>query len=308
MLPAELTLDIDHPETMRCGIPADFTLRVTNSGDAILEDVVVEAEGIGGLIVTGTLQSIPSLAPGTTSTQVVSGTVPCTDVTSGHIVGVAGVTGAVGPRGENLAARNAGMAKVTAPGIIGIPSIRAVEDECAIEIGWVTEEDNGDAEFVILRRLFGEDVSYSEVGRVASVAPAQSGFIYGYRDIDVASGVTYQYEVRAVDAASGDDLTFAGPIVTTPGLPFVDEPFATGDLRSDYEGRGVILDDPVDDMTNDNGTIDGYDVDAIAVAYDRYNDSLFLAVSATGIFGDGDGDGDPDTNTVGDGQGISDRA
>ncbi|MEL6546735.1 MAG: hypothetical protein AAFQ82_19065, partial [Myxococcota bacterium] len=202
--------------------------------------------------------------------------------------------------GSSVGVNETSVAQTVVPGTVGIIEVSALEDNCAIEVTWVTDEDDGSPEYVVLRREFGSGASFAEVGRVPSLAPAVSGFVYGFRDVDAAQGIAYQYLIRAVNPVDDSELSVGGPTVASPGLPFTDVPASTGDIEADYASSGVVVEDLLVDIPDGNGqNLDGYDVDRIALAYDQFNDSLYLAVSAVGIFGDGDGDGDPDTSTLG---------
>lgn len=307
VLPASLRVEVTEPDSIRCNTNATFALEVENIGTSTVTNVVVGTEPVGPLVLSGAAAPIGTLAPGAVSTQNLTGQVSCNGITSGDVVGVSVTATGDGASGETQADRETSTSEVVAPGVVGIPTIGAAEDACAVEVQWTTEEDAGNAEFVILRREFGPQGPYTELGRVASVAPAMSGFVYGFRDITAAQNTPYQYLVRAVDAMSGTLLTTAGPIVAVPGSAFASPPGATGNLVADFADDGVILTDPTGDILRAGAPVDGYDIDGVGIAYDPFTDSLYLAASAVGVFGDGDGDGDPDTNTLGAAAGITDR-
>jgi len=306
--PTELSVDVVGPDIIQCDRPVALGINVTNVGEVSIENVEVQANTSGSFQLAAPPAAIGTLAAGATSSQQVSGSVACSAVSSGELHGVSFTTaGQEASQGANVADKISFRAEAVVPGLLNIVNLVGVPDACAVELSWITENDSGGAVYVVQRRVFEGSDPYVEIGRVSSLAPAMSGFVYGYRDATAAQGVNYQYNVVAVDAVSQAPLSVGGPAVIAAGPPFVEAPGRTGILATDYADAGVILGDVPNDISSTLGVPSGYDIDAVGYAYDPFNDSLYLAVSAVGIFGDGDNDGNPDTNVLGAESGLVDQ-
>ncbi len=307
--PASLSISISHASDIECNTSTSFQVTVTNDGDVAVQNTVLDVTTIAGLTLSNQPSPIGNLAAGASNVQTIVGSIGCGDISTGELVGIAATArGTLEGTTTEVAAAKTATAPALVPGVVGIVDVIGFGDLCAIELTWTTDEDDGGVVYEVMRREFDVGGAYAVVGQVDSLAPAQTGFVYGFRDINVTQGTEYQYMVRAVAASDGSEIAIAGPSIVLPGLPFTDIPGSTGDILSDYASSGITLDDPTGDMSSALGVPSGYDVDRIALAYDPFNDSLYLAVSAVGVFGDGDNDGDPDTNSNGAAQGLVDRA
>ena len=306
--PETISIEVDSPESPNCNSTLDYDITVTNNGTETVSNIILTADPVGDVTLLNTPTTISSLAPAAQNEQTVQGVIDCATANTGEAAGI-GVTGSGSGQttGNTLAARDTTVESTVVPNTVGITAVAGEADACTIEVEWTTDEDTGGYTYEVLRREFGSASDYAVVGAVASVAPAVSGFLYGYRDVNVQQNITYQYMIRVIDDATSQETSIGGPVIVAPGKPFVALPGETANLAADFADVGTVISDPVGDVTSTLGSAPGYDVDSIAVAYDKFNDALYLAVSATGVFGDGDGDGDPDTNDQGAALGLTDR-
>jgi hypothetical protein len=83
-------------------------------------------------------------------------------------------------------------------------------------------------------------------------------------------------------------------------LPVTAQPTFTGDVEADFVGPGVlIIPDPsgVGDvglpLNAPPGTVSGWDMVDLRLAYDAGSDTLYVGINTYGIAGDADGDGNP---------------
>lgn len=312
VLPAGISVEVSSPSEIRCGSTTVFDITVTNEGAAEVSDVDIEVAPVGPVRITASPSTIGSLGPSESVARTAEVAVDCSEVVTGELVGIsAGVSGDVdldGPGGTepvNAADNSTDAVPVYVPDVPGVFQLSTRSDHCAVELTWVTEED-GMVDYVVRRAEGSADAETSEVGRVASLGVSASGFAYGFRDPSTEQETPYFYFIDVVQ--DGEVVNTAGPAVGVPAPPFAIRPHRSGDLRRDFEDTGAILTDTMGDISAADRPTPGYDVDAIAVAYEAVNDELYLAVSAVGIFGDGDGDGDPDTTSASaQGAGLVDR-
>jgi hypothetical protein len=81
-------------------------------------------------------------------------------------------------------------------------------------------------------------------------------------------------------------------------LPVTAQPTFTGDVEVDFTGPGVLtIPDPVGDvglpLNAPPGTVSGWDMVDLRLAYDAAADTLYVGINTYGIAGDADGDGNP---------------
>lgn len=289
---ADMGLRISMPDVASCGQEFDIDVRVTNLSDDPITGIVYEQSPVGGLTIIGSPVDPGDLQPGERHEQSFRGIIECSEATSGDLVGLKGIAEGTDFEDKSVRSKRTKVIPAYVPDGTGILWVTTRPDTCAVEVRWLTDEDDGNVEYAVLRRQFGSSEPFGEIGRVASLAPAMSGFEYGYRDVSAAQGIRYQYKVSAIDPVEGREVSSSGPAVCDAGEPFTEAPDTTGNLELDFAEVGQIFTDAEADVEHP-----GMDVDRLAVAYDRYVDSLYLAVSAVGVFGDLDADGDPNTNS-----------
>jgi len=82
-------------------------------------------------------------------------------------------------------------------------------------------------------------------------------------------------------------------------LPVTAQPTFTGDVETDFTGPGVLtIPDSVGDvglpLNAPPGTVSGWDMVDLRLAYNAAADTLYVGINTYGIAGDADGDGNPD--------------
>ncbi len=290
----EPKVSITGPDEVGCGVITGFEVTVDNDGDQALNNVNVQCRGIGGFVPTETSFDLGTMNAGASTSFMVEGQVPCNEVSTGHLAGIA--ANASGQGGGIVRANKKTFAvPARVPTTVGVFDLKAESDACSIELEWSTEED-GNVEFAIIRSAeVPTRDGGQEVGRVPSTGVSASGFVYRFRDTTATAGVRYYYYVEAI--RDGEALTLGGPTSSIPGDPLNAIPGRTGVLSNDFATVGHRISDPTGDIQASGNDAEGYDVDQIGVAYDPTNDDLYLGVSAVGVFGDSDGDGDPNASS-----------
>jgi len=142
----------------------------------------------------------------------------------------------------------------------------------------------------------GEGVFTCGAGTVVSlIASPSTGYWFMNWTGDVAT--IDNVDAAATTVTMNDNYSITANFQLIPP-PLQYDPSLTGDVEVDFAGPGVvIIPDPIGDVGFPSGapegTISGWDMVDLRLAYQASTDTLYVGINTFGIAGDADGNGDP---------------